>query len=414
MPITDSPKDICDMALGTAETCAFAFGPAGAEIAAAIAVGKFLFDLLYPPASKGLSDPLAQAPSQADLNLALSELRGKLAEDMFKAFTKTYQSELFAASTTLNDAIRNAGQKPKTGACLPGQTPVWNDAETDPIWQPVRDNPSILKTTQEWIIASPQYRYDTATLYALTVSLQLLYYKTGIAWEINNNLRDYELRKDIYDKADQTYKTAMIIWQAQGQDPATKPAPVALVDPSPPSWGDPADGSETYDRGLITGYKSRLGKAQSWFAIQTRNLLQQKDSKGNPCDPMTYLEGVLNGHDADIAAKNKVIDDRTALVQDISASPNSPLRFVVGGLNSKQKAELPWYDTRTGDMGSTVFHAGFQTLQSQLWKDNLAAVIDRAETDSRRLPGLTDNDKVALRKVIVKWRETLKMYEDAL
>ena len=41
-------KSLVDMALGAATTVAFAFGPVGVEIAAAIAVGKFLFDPFLP------------------------------------------------------------------------------------------------------------------------------------------------------------------------------------------------------------------------------------------------------------------------------------------------------------------------------------------------------------------------------
>lgn len=115
-------KSLVDMALGAATTVGFAFGLVGVGIAAAIAVGKCLFDLFYP--TSGLTDPMAQAPDKADLQNGLDKLRAQLDGDIFKFFTTTYRVQLPSASDDLNDAIHNAGQTPKAGLCLPGPTTV--------------------------------------------------------------------------------------------------------------------------------------------------------------------------------------------------------------------------------------------------------------------------------------------------
>ena len=231
------PKSLADMAPSAATTVAFVFGPVGVGIAAAIAVGKFLFDVFYETA--GVSDPMQQVPDKADLQNGLDKLRGQIDDDIFDVFTKTFQVDLFAASDALNNAIRAAGTAPKAGLTLPGPTVVWTGGQTDRLWQPLTDNPSIFAKTLDWVQTNPSHKFANAPLHALTVGLNLLYLKTALVWEVNENLRDYELRKTRWDAAQQLYATQFAMWKAAGSDPAkapVKPAGNAPMLPTGAIW----------------------------------------------------------------------------------------------------------------------------------------------------------------------------------
>lgn len=405
--MADDPgtKSIVDMALGASTTVAFAFGPVGAGIAAAIAVGKFLFDMFYDTGST-LTDPMAQAPDKADLQDGLDKLRGEIDDDMFDAFDKTYKARMFAASDALNNAIRAAGKAPKAGLTMPGPTVVWAGGQTDALFQPITDNPSILSDMISWLEQNPSHRFATAPFYALTISLHLLYLKTALVWEVNENLRDYETRKAIWDKAQQTYATQYATWQAMGSNPATKPVKPTDPEPMPPTGGDRAVGSEVRDaQGLIFDVKSHLGKVSSKWAVATRDLLTDKDAKGNPIGPIAWMQKLLDDYDAAVVAKNKAIADRLAFVLDVPM-PNPQ---VFNGIVYKV-----WFDGKTGDIGSAIDHAGFRALQSDIWKEGLAGNMDQTLRKAASLDKLTADDAAKLRKTLANWRTTLKMYQDAL
>ena len=396
-------KSLVDMALGAATTVAFVFGPVGVGIAAAIAVGKFLFDVFYETA--GVTDPMAQAPDKADLQNGLDRLRGQIDDDIFEDFTKTYQVDLFAASDRLNNAIRAAGTAPKAGLTLPGPTVVWSGGQTDSLWQPLTDNPDIFARTMEWVQSNPSHRFATAPLFALTVGLNLLYLKTALVWEVNENLRDYEARKARWDAAQQLYATQLAMWQAAGGDPATKPAKPAGNAPQLPSGGDIALGSEVRDaQGLIVDAKSHLGKVSSKWAVATRDLLNDVDDKGNPTGPIAWMETLLADYDAAMASKNKAIAARLAFVSD------QPLIVPL----APTKAVLVWMDVKAGTHGTPIDHPGFRALQAEMWKEGLAGTMDQALMKAASLDKLSADDVAKLRLTVAKWRETLTMYRDAL
>lgn len=100
-----------------------------------------------PGLRTGLTDPVQQAPDQANLQNGLDKL---------------------------NDAIRNARAAPEAGLCMPGATMVWINGQTDTLWQPLTNNPDVFSRTTGW------------------VALHLLCLKTAPASEANENLRDYQ------------------------------------------------------------------------------------------------------------------------------------------------------------------------------------------------------------------------------
>lgn len=394
-------KSIVDMALGAATTVAFVFGPVGVGIAAAIAVGKFLFDIFYQ--TTGLTDPMQQAPDKADLQNGLDKLRDQLDDDIFDAFTKTYQVDLFAASDALNNAIRAAGTAPKVGLTMPGPTDVWSDAQTDKLWQPITNTPDIFAKTLEWVELNPSHKFATSPIYALTVGLNLLFLKTALVWEVNQNLRDYEKRKANWDAAQTLYATQLLTWQALGSDPATKPAKPAGAQPQPPTGGDIAVGSEVRDaQGLIVDAKSHLGKVSSKWAIATRDLLNDTDAKGNPIGPIAWMDKVLAAYDAAIAAKNKAITDRLAFVVDVPMLQPTGVFATV------------WMDSKSAQTGTPIDNAGFRAFQADIWKEGVAGNMDNALMKAASVDKLTADDIAKLRKTVANWRATLKMYRDAL
>ena len=404
--MADDPgtKSIVDMALGASTTVAFAFGPVGVGIAAAIAVGKFLFDLFYD--SGGLTDPMAQAPDKADLQNGLDKLRDEIDDDLFDDFDRTYKARLFAASDALNNAIRAAGTAPKAGLTMPGPTVVWSGGQTDALFQPVANNPGIFADTISWLEQNPSHRFATAPIYALTIGLHLLYLKTALVWEVNENLRDYETRKATWDKAQKTYATQLATWQAMGANPATRPAKPTDPEPQPPTGGDWAVGSEVRDaQGTIFDVKSHLGKVSSKWAIATRDLLNDKDAKGNAIGPIAWMQKTLDDYDAAVATKNQTIAKRLALVMDVPM-PNIH--------NLANPLVTVWIDGKANQVGTMIDHPGFRALQSDIWKEGLAGNMDQPARKAASLDKLTADDAAKLRKALANWRKTLTMYQDAL
>lgn len=402
--MADDPgtKTIVDMALGAATTVSFAFGPVGVGIAAAIAVGKFLFDLFYQ--TSGLTDPMQQAPDKADLQNGLDKLRAQLGDDLFNEFKTQFQVDLFAASDKLNDAIRNAGAAPKAGLCMPGATVVWVNGQTDTLWQPLTNNPDIFSRTIGWVTLHPSRKFATAPLHALAVSLNLLYLKTALVWEVNENLRDFEKRHVAWKSAMAAYTTALATWQAIPNNPAPKPVKPATPEPQPPTGGDIALGSEVRDaQGLIVDAGSHLGKVSSKWAIATRDLLNDKDSSGKAIGPIAWLDAVLVAWDLAMVKKNKAITDRLARMTTIPI-PLLPTGTLIN----------VWMDQDTGATGSPIDHAGFQWLQAEIWKEGVAGNMDHDLIHAADLDKLTADDIAKLRQTLGCWRATLRMYQDAI
>lgn len=389
-------KSIVDMSLGAATTVAFAFGPVGVVLAGVLAVAKLMFDLFYQ--TSGLTDPMAQAPNKADLKNALDNLRAELDGDIFTFFTDTYQDDLVSASDNLNNAIHNAGRTPKAGACLPGPTTVWVNGQTDSLWQPISDNPDIFSKTMAWIEGSPSNRYQTLPLYALAVGLKLLYLKTALVWEINENLRDYETLAQRYKNDWATYNTLQQTWVAQGSDPATQPVKPTTPDPSVPTGGDNAVGSVTRDENNVAHAQSHLGKISSKWAIATRDLLNNDpDDQGNETGPIGYLARALAAYAQDLADKNAAIAARQAQVVSMP--------FETWG--------TAWLDPM-GGVGQSIVGAVFAPLQIDVYKRSLAGNMDHAQIVARKLDKLTNDEVTKLTAVLACWRSTLKMYRDSL
>ncbi len=341
---------------------------------------------------------MAQTPDKADLQNALDKLRSQLDGDIFQFFTDTYQVQLLSASDALNDAIHNAGQAPKAGLCLPGPTTVWIDGQNAPLWQPLVNNSGIFSDPQNWIELNPSNKFGTAALYAFTVSLNLLYLKTALVWEVNENLRYYEKLKVSYQNEIDTYNTLHLNWQMAGSDPATKPAAPTTPEPMPPTGGDDALGSEVRDSSgtIITDVGSHLGKVSSKWAIATRDLLNDKDAKGNAIEPITYLQKVLDAYKQGYIDKNKTITDRLAKIV--------LLQMPIGAV---------WDDTESGTVGFGMV-PGLNWLQADIYKETLAGNLDHDLIVAAKLDKLTADDVTKLQATVDKWRDTLKMYQGAL
>lgn len=403
--MADNAKQITDMALGAATTVAFAFGPVGAACAAALAMGKFLFDVLYPT-GPNLVDPMKQAPDRADLKMALDQLADEIDDHFFHTFTTQYQDEILDMSNNLNDAIRHAGRLPSKNAhCLPGPTFVWVNDTLAPLWTPLDANPNIFGQTLLWIEGAPSHKFETAPLYALCVSLELLYLKTAIVWEINNNFKDYEIRKAKYDAALTQYNSDMLVWKANGSNPATKPV-MKVTQPAMPTGGDPALGSETFDpQGNYTGAQSHLGKASSKWAIKLRDLLNDKDDKGNPTGPIAHLESVLSDYDSKLAAKNNQVEasmTAAATAHKIHVQATAPMAAAQNKASGSAIEYVPITDK------------GFQWLQTDLVKEAAAGNLDGVLVKSDKLDKLTAKDVENLKATAQKWRDTLAMFQKAL
>ena len=396
-------KTVVDMALSAATTVAFVFGPVGVGIAAAIAVGKFLFDMFYQ--TTGVSDPMAQAPDKADLQNGLDKLRAQLDDDMFNYFTKTFQVNLFSASDTLNNAIRNAGSAPKAGLCLPGPTAVWINGRPDDLWKPLVDNPGLFAPALDWVETNPSDKFGTAPLYALTVSLNLLYLKTALVWEVNENLRYYEKLKASYQDEMDTYGTLHQSWKLAGADPKTEPVKPTTPEPEPPTGGDNAVGSEVRVGTVITDVGSHLGKVSSKWAVAVRDLLNDTDAAGNPIGPIAYMDKVIAAHAQGMVTKNAAIAARQALVTDS--------QITIAGI-----AFPAWVDSATGMFGMTVpavaSSNAFRVLQEGIYKEGLAGNMDNVLMAATKLEKLTGDDITKLKATVDKWRATLKMYRDSL
>lgn len=153
------------------------------------------------------------------------------------------------------------------------------------------NNPGIFSDTRNWIEINPGNKFGTAALYAFTVSLDLLYLKTALVWEVNENLRYYEQLKVRYQTAMDTYSSLLLSWRVAGSDPATKPAALTTPEAMLPTGGDDALGSAVRASSgtIITDVGSHLGKVSSKWAIASRALLNDKDAKGNVIGPITYL-----------------------------------------------------------------------------------------------------------------------------
>lgn len=105
---------------------------------------------------------------------------------------------------------------------------------------------------------------------------------------------------------------------------------------------------------------------------------------------------MLDAYKQGYADKNQTITDRLAKV-DLFQSP-------IGAA---------WDDTELG-MGGFGQVPGLNWLQADIYKETLAGNLDHDLIVAAKLDKLNADDVTKLQATVDKWRDTLKMYQDAL
>ena len=372
-------KSMIDMGLGTAITCSFAIPEAGPAIASVLASGKLLFDLFYPDDKTG-GDPMTRLVNQADLKVAMAGLEQKLVHDIWAASQIKSTAKYEAMVTAINDAIKNAGATKTASKPMPGDTTVWLNGQPVKLWNPIVDNPAPLQVILDQIELKDDEKFRSIGLYTMTFGTYLLYCKTAMIFEVNENLKNYQSRKSDYDKAVQNHN----YWQLTKQGPE----PSIPEEPELPTDGAFAVGSETYDvmTKTVNGFRSHLGKAKgediSKFATMAKTELSRRTK---------YLEQVIKDWGIARADRQSYVEafEKMVTVQATSGG----YKWV----NSMNQTEGDVTDISTAKMQAAMEKAKITGPKTDAW--------NKAHTNP---DDLTQDDIDKLKTIGDKWKDSVK------
>ncbi len=242
--ITD-PKTLADMGFNVATMTAFAIPVTGPEIAAGIAAGQMVFDIFFQVPNR--IDPASIAPTHADLEDAINQLKQFIADAAFNTLLSSYQASIL----TISDQLSDVWSKVSTGNAVKDrarrgplfQTNV-SSAQLDS-WRTEIDgykktilapNPDLLQVIN-WIEGDVVHTNRLLGLYVLAGGLWVEFCNLNIGFEFILATHDYDDKLATYNTDLANFNLAHNVWKLSGKAKGD-PEPLAPVAPVPPTKGD--------------------------------------------------------------------------------------------------------------------------------------------------------------------------------
>ncbi len=407
-----STKGVLDAALGTATTCAFSIEGIGPGLAAALAGGEFLFDLLFPnPAI----DPWTKPASRKDLRDAVINLKKAIPADIWQEGSNDYMDKIAEARKKLNFAIDTAGKPVASNhGIMGGDTAVWINGVNAKVFDPVLDASDLLGVFTTRIENHKGNGLNEITAYVDTVSLFLYYCRVGMAWEYNENYKVWVQQLGAYDADQKKIKPLQKSWDAyEALHPGSKhgPRPVFTVSkPVEPADNDPVEGSQFGGTGGGNiSYRSHLGIKHSKFADLVRSYLPGY---------ISFAKGLIDKWDSDWADSIAEMEHwRASVVVETGKTPNDVLQGGSSVVFPAGSKAYRWVLTEKKMLGHVWKTSGYwttnkdlATLQAEMFRGQWMHVHWVQLMDAKGLAQFSRDDLDTLLKVVAKWQDVLDMY----
>ncbi len=274
-----------DMALSTAICASFAIPQAGALVGGSIAGGQFAFNILFPPELVAYALPI----SKNDIDTAVVDLKKAMEDGEFR----THAANVAGFSDDYSAIWEGLQMKASnfTDTAWDYHVKTFNASTTDFFGNVDKDDK--LMDAIKWV-EDHASNNDTVGFYTLAASLLIAYHNTGLMWEYNNQMANYEKLKSEYE----AYLSIYEYWDAS--PPASRGMPPATVmEPAMPTKMEITQLSSLHAVRLhkdvlprVIGYVSKFSTAwrTGWDGRKSQIETKKKEHFGSETDKSKQME----------------------------------------------------------------------------------------------------------------------------
>lgn len=372
------PKTLIDMGCNVSTMMAFAMkegtkiaGMTGPEVAAAIAAGQMLFDIVFQLPDR--VDPQSLSPTRADLSAALDSLKKDLKKEIGDSAFETTMDDHVATILSVRDQldlvwVENAvTDRAKRGPLFQSnvtsaQYDSWK-SQIDAYQTAIVAVPNDILKAVNWIEGEIAHARRTLGFYTLAGGLWTALCRLNIAFEYVVATHDYTDKKRAYDDDYAKASLALNAWKLIGD--STKPKPTLPVEPLKPEDDDNFFNGSVFASEAYTQIKRFIKYAQP------------------------HIEALRK----DYGNLQKDLHDRLALITLVSSG-----------------SKYHFQDTATGKTSAPTAMQALADGQMQMYKGTIqAAMFDRL-VQKYNLDKFTEDDIATLEKTLAEWKKTETLF----